>query len=186
MDSVLNLISRYGTAFIVVCALIVLFSLSSLLVKLSSHKNLITEIMQNKGNIRSRINRNTLEVSDALEDGEKVTPDTIREHEKHFNRLYSGFEVCSQLIPLFPLLGILGTVAGLMLAVRGVDTDINALIEGLNTALPTTFAGLIAAIVLKAFATLGPARIIYDLDIMYSDYDKRFENAVKLNSITEE
>ena len=69
---------------------------------------------------------------------------------------------------------------------QGDESAIENLVDGLGTALSTTFYGLVSAIVLKTVATLLPAKTIYDTDIMLSDYNKKLDNAIKLNNISEE
>ena len=43
----------------------------------------------------------------------------------------------------------------------------------LNTALDTTFWGLIFAILLKIIEAVFPSRIIYDVEVMLDDFDKK-------------
>lgn len=187
MEFVLGLIERFGNAFIVLSAIFILIRLLMLWVRLSVHKSHIEDALSSKRNLRTTINKKTHEINDEAEEGEAVTPDTIRDYEKSFNQTCSKYELYSQLIPLFPLFGILGTVAGLMLVVQqGDEASIENLINGLGTALSTTFFGLVAAIALKIVATCFPAKTIYDTDIMLSDYNKKLDNAIKLNNISEE
>ena len=63
--------------------------------------------------------------------------------------------------------------------------DINALYNSLDTALSSTFWGLIVAIGLKVVATVS-AKLIEDTEIILDDYDKKFDNSVKLGNITSE
>ncbi len=186
MDKVLDFISRFGVLMIVVFAIAILVWLIVLMTRLSSHKSLIVAALDNRKNLVASINKNTLEVSESVDHEDTVTPDTIRAYEKRFNEICSSYEVCSQLITLFPLMGILGTVAGLMLQLDKSGADIALIKAGLDVALSTTFAGLVAAIILKAIAVLGPSRIIFDTDIMISDYNKKVDNALRLKNITEE
>jgi len=81
----------------------------------------------------------------------------------------------TQLIPIFPLLGILGTVAGLMLETKA--GDIPAMLGSLDVALVTTFWGLIFAILLKIIEAVFPSRVIYDVEVMLDDFDKKMSLA---------
>ena len=82
------------------------------------------------------------------------------------------------MIPLFPLLGILGTVAGLMTMVDPSAKDnLQNLYMGMGSALSTTLYGLIAAIILKFTDALFTSRIINDVDVMLDDFDKKLELA---------
>ena len=87
----------------------------------------------------------------------------------NFNRAYAGYVVYSQWIALFPLLGILGTVLGLVL--HPDFYDIEGLISGLSGALWTTFFGLICSIVLKFFDAIGPGRLINEIDARFNAVD---------------
>lgn len=64
-----------------------------------------------------------------------------------FNKTQQRYIIFEQLIPVFPLLGILGTVAGL---IQQLD-DIEQMRSALAMSMSTTFWGLIAAIILKCF-----------------------------------
>ena len=57
------------------------------------------------------------------------------------------YDVANQLVNLLPMLGILGTVGGLIFS--GHLDDVDLLVSGLGQAMWTTFAGLAAAIGVK-------------------------------------
>ena len=78
-------------------------------------------------------------------------------------------------------MGILGTVSGLIMQLKGQDLDM--LFNSLDTALSSTFWGLIAAIALKVISTAS-AKLIEDTENILDDYDKKFENSLKLGNIT--
>ena len=145
-----------------------------------------------KGNIEEAVdrkvtnsyrNKKTQEIYDK-EEGAAVTPDTIRKYEKDFNKSRSLYNVCSQLVPIFPLLGILGTVAALMLHLKSGNLD--AVTSNLHLALSSTFEGIIWTIGLKFLITIWPARIIDDADIILDDYDKKVNNSYMQKNIEED
>lgn len=80
---------------------------------------------------------------------------------------YATYVVCSQIIAIFPLLGILGTVLGLVMG--GIDADM--LLEGLSTALYTTLAGLVASILLKLFDAAVVGKKINLIDAKFEKAD---------------
>ncbi len=80
---------------------------------------------------------------------------------------YSNYVVCSQIIAIFPLLGILGTVWGLVMG--GIDADM--LLEGLSTALYTTLAGLVASIILKFIDAVFVGKKINLIDAKFEKAD---------------
>ena len=115
---------------------------------------------------------------------EKVSYDRRRleDNRENYNRIYSRYAVASQLIGLFPLLGILGTVLGL---ISSDLTDIDSLVAGLTEALRTTLWGLVAAIVLKAVDAVVPGKLVNDIDARFDTVDSAIER-LSLETIIKE
>ena len=86
----------------------------------------------NRKNKETYLNAATGEVEER-EKSEAVTPDTIRDYEKSFNEVVSGYNACTQFIPLFPLLGILGTVSGLVIQLKAQNIDLLFFADKLST-----------------------------------------------------
>ena len=139
---------------------------------ISGKKDKIEELL-NRRNKKYHTNRDTGELDETDDTDAAVTPDTIRAAEKDFNSVCSWHNALAQLIPIFPLLGVLGTVYGLMQQVSAAD--IESMLNSLDVALGTTFVGLIFAIVLKAYDALGPSRKISDAEVLLDDFDKKME-----------
>ena len=177
----INFMGKYMNWIIIIGGVAVLFFLIKNYVKLYNKKSFIHDAMHRK-NKESYINATTGEVEER-ETKEAVTPDTIRDYEKSFNEVVSGYNACVQFIPLFPLLGILGTVAGLVFQVKSENLD--EMFNSLDMALTSTFCGLIVTIILKIVATIS-AKLIEDTEIVLDDYDKKIDNSVKLGNITSE
>ena len=148
--------------------------------KLSSHKSRIDEAVSRK-NKKWAVNPVDGTVMDEDDVDAAITPDTIRKYERDFNKDCALHNVFSQLIPIFPLMGILGTVAGLMLEVN--SQDINGMMASLDTALSSTFFGLIFAILLKFVDAIFPSRIIEDVDVMLEDYSKKLDLAEMIQKL---
>ena len=55
----------------------------------------------------------------------------------------------------------------------------------LDTALYSTFFGLIWTIVLKGFVALGPSKAIQDTEIVLDDYDKKINNSYMQRNIVD-
>lgn len=178
---VVSFLSRFMVHIIILGGVVVLFFLIKNYIKLYNKKSFIHDAM-NRKNKESYLNTATGEVEER-EVSEAVTPDTIRDYEKSFNEVVSGYNACTQFIPLFPLLGILGTVSGLVLQLKA--NNIEDMFSSLDVALTSTFWGLIATIILKIFATVS-AKLIEDTEIVLDDYDKKLDNSVKLGNITSE
>ncbi len=96
----------------------------------------------------------------------------LEENREAYNKLYSRYVVASQLIGLFPLLGIFGTVLGL---VTSNLADIDSLVAGLGEALRTTFWGLVCAIILKAVDAVIPGKLVNDIDAKFDTVDGAIE-----------
>ncbi|WP_044973992.1 MotA/TolQ/ExbB proton channel family protein [Ruminococcus sp. HUN007] len=141
---------------------------------LSGHKNHINELITRQ-NRRYRTNQDTHELEEIDDEDSSVTPDTIRKHENEFDKSNSWHNVFAQLIPVFPLMGVLGTVWGLVQEVAA--DNIEKMLSSLNTAMTTTLSGLIFAIGLKIFDAFCPSKTINDVDVMLEDYYKKLDFA---------
>ncbi|MCR5461046.1 MAG: MotA/TolQ/ExbB proton channel family protein [Acetatifactor sp.] len=174
-------LGKYMNVIIIAGGVIVLFFLIKNYIKLYTKKSFIHDAM-NRKNKETYLNASTGEVEER-EKSEAVTPDTIRDYEKSFNEVVSGYNACTQFIPLFPLLGILGTVSGLLVQVKAQNID--EMFKSLDVALSSTFWGLIVTVILKICSTVS-AKLIEDTEIVLDDYDKKIDNSVKLGNITSE
>ncbi|MBR1476449.1 MAG: MotA/TolQ/ExbB proton channel family protein [Lachnospiraceae bacterium] len=142
--------------------------------KLSSHKSRIEEAVSRR-NKKWAVNPIDGAVIDEDDEDASITPDTIRQYERDFNKDCAMHNVFSQLIPVFPLMGILGTVAGLMLETNAAD--IEGMMASVDTALSSTFFGLVFAILLKIIDAVFPSKIIEDVEVMLDDYSKKIDIA---------
>lgn len=183
MGLVLEFISNYGTACIIIFGLVVAFLLLRNGIALSNQKGRLEDVLKRKNYIYT-LNPDSKEMEENEDESATITPDTIRKYETEFNEKCSWHGVLIQCIPVFPLLGILGTVAGLMLELQA--GDINAMMQSLDVALETTFWGLIFAIILKIIEAVFPARIISDVEVLLDDFDKKLNIAEMFQKFKEE
>lgn len=174
MGLMLEFISKYGTAGIIIFGLLVSVLLLCNGVALSNQKSRIEEALKRRNNIYT-LNVDSKEMEESEDESASITPDTIRKYETEFNKKCSQHGVLVQCIPIFPLLGILGTVAGLMMELQA--GDIEAMMASLDVALDTTLWGLIFAILLKIIEAIFPSRIIYDVEVLLDDFDKKLNIA---------
>ena len=101
---------------------------------------------------------------------------------KDYDDLVTHCDALSDLIPIFPLLGILGTVASLIFV---VDTSsVAEILNHLKPALTSTLSGLISAIILKFIDTLCVQKEISQIDSILDAYTTMYED-VNRNSKTE-
>lgn len=171
MKLLLQLIDNYAVEGIVILGVIIAILLLVNGLSLSNQKNKIEEALERR-NKKYKLNGDLKEIEETDDDSTTIiTPDTIRKYETEFNKKCSWHGVLVQFIPIFPLLGILGTVAGLMLQIQ--SNDITGMMDSLDVALTTTLFGLIFAIALKVIEALFPSRVIYDVEVMLEDFEKK-------------
>ena len=95
--------------------------------------------------------------------------DELELNRGRFSVAYANYVTCGQLTSLLPLLGILGTVAGLITS--SGTTDMNQMISGLGTAMWTTLCGLVASIGLKALDAVLLGRLVNLIDAKFNEAD---------------
>lgn len=182
MGLLLEFISKYGTACIILFGIAIAILLLWNGIDLSNQKGRIEEALKRRNSVYT-LNPASKEMEENEDESASITPDTIRKYETDFNKKCSWHGVLVQCIPVFPLLGILGTVAGLLLRqAEGID----AMMTSLNTALDTTFWGLIFAILLKIVEAVFPSRVIYDVEVMLDDFDKKLNIAEMFQKLKDE
>ena len=175
METLLSIIDKIINPVIWILAVVVLGALIYISRNLQTLKDELTNRLYGiKGS--AAINPKTLALKQrdtALAKREELYP--LR---KKFDELCSQYLTWAQVIPIFPLLGILGTVAGLM---RQVTTqDASAIYSALHLALSSTLWGLLASIVLKIVEAAVVTRNINDIETMLSDYDIKYQDAKDL------
>ena len=129
--------------------------------------------------------RNTIEEKHKKSRSTEFTPGGIKrspdaytweetlEYKEEYNKiqlLYSTFE---QFVPIFPLLGILGTVAGL---IQQLD-DIEQMRDALSVSMSTTFLGLIAAIVLKFADAVFVNKTVSKMELYFDTFEQNYQMA---------
>ena len=186
MNPIFEFLADNITVFIVILGVILGILLLGNFMFLVGHQSQI-EAALNLTNEVTLYNTKTSEFQSKVTK-ERVTPDTVRGLEKKFNEITLRHSIYVQLIPLFPLLGILGTVAGLIYQINSLSdaSQFEGLISSLNVSLYSTFWGLVFAIILKILDSLFPARIIYAIELLFEDYDKKLNNSIMLGNITSE
>ena len=88
----------------------------------------------------------------------------------NYQKSESIYNVYTQIIQIFPLLGILGTVAGLYLAVSSGEN----LYHGVGFALSSTIYGLIATIFYKIIDIILETFIILPIEEGMENFEKDF------------
>ncbi|MCR5107580.1 MAG: MotA/TolQ/ExbB proton channel family protein [Lachnospiraceae bacterium] len=98
-----------------------------------------------------------------------------------FDAQNSKYNSWVQTISIFPLLGLLGTILGLVPGLKAVSAgDLEPLYSALSTALFSTFWGLIASILLKLYVDFGPDKTVSDIENKFYEDEKIFTNRIAL------
>lgn len=100
----------------------------------------------------------------------------IEDNRSDFNTAYAYYVRNGQLIALLPLLGILGTVLGLIMGSGAAD--IAGLVAGLGTAMWTTAIGLIFSIILKFADAFFIGVLVNDIDADFASKDAVIERQI--------
>lgn len=98
-----------------------------------------------------------------------------------FNKIRLSYSMFEQFVPVFPLLGILGTVAGLIKQLGNVDQ----MREALSLSMSTTFWGLIAAIGLKLIDAIFVKKSVSGMSMQFDLFEQNYQ-MVKDKHIQEE
>jgi len=96
--------------------------------------------------------------------------DTL-DYMESFNKIQLTYSMFEQFVPLFPLLGILGTVAGLIQQLENIDQ----MKEALALSMSTTFWGLIAAIALKTIDALLVSKSVDGMAMHFDTFEQNYQ-----------
>ncbi len=88
-----------------------------------------------------------------------------------FNNVQIKYSIFEQFVPVFPLLGILGTVAGLIMQLGNIDQ----MREALALSMSTTFWGLIAAILLKIIDAIWVSSAVNKMALEFDSYEQNYQ-----------
>lgn len=107
--------------------------------------------------------------------------EALEKNRARFSEAYANYVTGGQLISLLPLLGIFGTVLGLILS--SGTSDIAQMVAGLGTAMWTTLLGLIFSIGLKAYDAVCIGRTVNLIDARFADADAIITRQVLQNEM---
>lgn len=161
--SILDWIFCMVIAFLAIYVFIMLFYFSY---KFDNVMNKFTNIILTRSSYVERVEVNGIIKTQGLSENTINQAELEKNREDYYTK-YASYVVISQIISLFPLLGILGTVWGLVMG--GIDAD--KLLEGLSFALITTFIGLLASILLKLVDSIFVGKKINLIDAEFERAD---------------
>ncbi len=90
---------------------------------------------------------------------------------EEFNGIQLNYSIFEQFIPVFPLLGILGTVAGLIKELGNFDQ----MLDAVSLAMYTTFWGLFFAIVLKIVDALLVSKSVNKMALYFDTFEENYQ-----------
>jgi biopolymer transport protein ExbB/TolQ len=166
MESLAIIIGKSINGIILGMAIITIAGFAYVVMKITKLQNTIAE--------KHKKNRST----EFTPGGIKKTPDAYTweetlEYKEEFNKIQIIYSTFGQLVPIFPLLGILGTVAGL---IQQLD-DIEKMKEALTLSMSTTFWGLVAAIVLKLADAILVSKTVNKMDQYFEIFEQNYQMA---------
>lgn len=95
---------------------------------------------------------------------------------KDFNKLNIKYTKYISLISVLPLIGLLGTILGLIPGLAAVkEQNFEVLYSSLSTALSSTLIGLLFAIVLKIYASVKPDQMVNAIETDFDEIDRMYE-----------
>lgn len=166
MESLAIIIGHSINGIILGLAIITIAGFAYVVMNISKLQNTIDE--------KHKKNRST----EFTPGGIKKTPDAYTweetlEYKEEFNKTQLLYSTFGQLVPIFPLLGILGTVAGL---IQQLD-NIEQMREALALSMSTTFWGLIAAIVLKFADAILVSKTVNKMELYFDNFEQNYQMA---------
>lgn len=95
---------------------------------------------------------------------------------KEFNKHYITYLKYTSLISVLPLLGLLGTILGLIPGLSAVkEQNFEVLYTSLSTALTSTMIGLAFSIFLKIYAARKPDQMVNAIETDFDEIDRLYE-----------
>ena len=129
--------------------------------------------------------KNTIDLKHKKSRSTEFTPGGIRKtpdaytweetlgYKEEYDKIQLIYATFEQFVPIFPLLGILGTVAGLIQQLDNIDEMRDALAVSMST----TFLGLIAAIVLKFADAILVNKTVSAMGLYFDTFEQNYQMA---------
>ncbi len=115
----------------------------------------------------------------------EVDPEAMDNVREQFNAESTKYLSLVQMVSLFPMLGLFGTVLGLIPGLAAMSGgDVKRLYEALCTALISTFLGLLFGIVLKAYVSLGHSKTINTIENTLDENDRKYNLLINFNKVS--
>ncbi len=164
----------FGDAVSIIFNIVIIFAGVVIAVKLSGIRKLLEERLNR---IRRTFEVKHRKYTTDAEGLPTISADTgyideedIIAQKRDFEEQCAKVDSLVQIIPIFPSMGILGTVIGLMMQISAQGLD--QMTGAISTALSSTLFALVMTIVLKAYVALGVSKLINEINIEFADNDR--------------
>ena len=149
-----------------VSGIVVLGSFMSVNAKTQDLKTLMEKEKKSNQNGTKKVGNASYQEAGDVYDLEKMI-----KHRRTFNEFKVDYMTAEQIIPIIPLMGLLGTVIGLipMLSEGGEKS------QSLGTAMYTTVVGLVVAIVLKFIDANKISKTINEMEMEFEQFDYTYQ-----------
>jgi biopolymer transport protein ExbB/TolQ len=108
--------------------------------------------------------------------------DKVREK---YNQNFSEYQSKAQLISILPLMGLLGTIFGLIPGLSAVkEQNFLVLYSSLSTALYSTLFGLVFSIILKCLVS-SHSKTMSSIEDYFEDNERKYNQVLEIKSIKE-
>ena len=108
--------------------------------------------------------------------------DKVREK---YNQNFAEYQSKAQLISILPLMGLLGTIFGLIPGLSAVkEQDFTVLYSSLSTALYSTLFGLVFSIILKCQVS-SHSKTMSSIEDYFEDNERKYNQVLEIKSIKE-
>lgn len=172
--------SVWFNVFIIVMMMCVVWKIRKVLKELEQNEREISRLYDGK-NIKRDMDKNVnmTVVTDTTIDAKK-----INDLRQKYDQTCVDYGTVSQLIPIFPSLGILGTVLGLMLQVQA--QGIEEMTSSIGLALSSTGLALLVTVGLKFWMAVSVSKKVSDIEVKYMDYERYRQDLVDKFKLVDE
>lgn len=167
MNGIVAMIGENINIIIVGFAIVVAVMLAMVIKKLTELENHIRENRKKKSGHAEYTEGGFTIKQDAY-----TWEDTLEQIEE-FNKIQTNYSMVEQLIPIFPLLGLLGTVSGLIMQLG----DMEQMKEAMSISMFSTFLGIIFAILFKLADAIWVSRKMDKMEQEFDQFERKYQLA---------
>ena len=178
----------FGILFWVTNIIIIGFGIYLIVTLVSIHKNMKDNQMEARNVYNITRGKSAFDLASGAVgysaevslDYEKM--DKVREK---YNQNISDYQSKAQLISILPLMGLMGTIVGLIPGLSAVQNqDFSVLYQSLSTALYSTLFGLIFSIILKGIVS-SHSKTMSSIEDYFEDNERKYNQVLEIKSIKE-